>query len=472
MMKSDLYIEEPMESVEYAAATPIEATAAPVAPVIAPPPPTWLRIVVSSVLIIVILATGAVVAMLLVNSRPQATQTPTIIPPTLVDSQVILAGDVREIFTGYGTARADMSVVVSAEVGGRVVEVPDRIEDGARVEKGELLARVDDRTYRSQLERAESMLADVDAKLARLDVEKTNVNRLMEIAQRELDVNEAEYQRVLSLKERNAASKKEVDFSRLAAEQSRRTLQTLENQRDLIPSQRAELQATRKTREVEIQMTRLEVERSTILVPMSGQLEEVMVESGDHVMPGATIARVVNTDRIEVPVELPLAVRAKTSVGESAILLSETSPGIEWRAKVVRLSPTADAASRTFIAYLEVDNREQSTPLVPGVFLTAKVEGGMLSDALVVPRGALVEGHVFVAEGHSAHRKKVHIETLIGDQAVVSGELVSGDRLITSNLDILHDGASIRTEAGRLTTPAKDGAAAASQSSDTSGASE
>lgn len=471
-MKSDLHIEEPPETIAYAPATSGPASTPVVEPVVAPPPATWLRIVVSSVLIIVILSAGAGVAMLLVHSRPQASQTPTIIPPTLVESQVIRSGDVREIFTGYGTARADKSVVVSAEVSGRIVDVPDRIEDGARVEQGELLARVDDRTYRSQLERAESMLADVDAKLARLDIEKENVKRLMEIAQRELDVNQAEYQRLLDLRERNAASKKEVDFARLAAEQSRRTLQTLENQRDLIPSQRTELEATRKTREVEIELTKLEVERSTILAPMSGQIERIAVETGDHVMPGKEIARIVNTDRIEVPVELPLSVRSKTSVGEAAILTMETAPDAAWHAKVVRLSPTADASSRTFIAYLEVDNRVQETPLVPGVFLTAKVEGGMLADALVIPRGALVEGHVFVAEGRSAHRKKVNIETLIGDQAVVSGELESGDRLITSNLDILHDGASIRTEAGATTMPAKGESDAASRASGAPEASE
>ena len=401
-------------------------------------------------------------------TRPQATKTPTVIPPTLVESRVIEADDIREIFVGYGTARADRSVVVAAEVGGQLVEVPETIEDGVHVDRGDLLARIDDRTYQNQLERAESLLADVDAKLARLGVEKQNADRLIEIAERELSVNEAEYARLRDLRERNAASKKEVDFARLATEQSRRSLRTLENQRDLIPSQRAELLASKKTRESEIDLARLEVERTTIRAPMAGQVERISVESGDHVMPGAEIARIVDTDRVEVPVELPLGVRTKTRVGAPATLFTETAPGIEWHANVVRLSPTADAGSRTFLAYLEVDNQKQQVPLVPGVFLTAKVEGHIIEDALVVPRGALIEGHVFVANGKSAHRRKVRIETLIGDEAVVSGELRSGDRLITSNLDILHDGASIRVgvdatatsgQADGSATPGEAGAA-------------
>lgn len=438
-MKSDLLLDESLETLPYASQESVQA-----ATTLQPPPATWLRVLVSLVLIVVILGVGAGVAKVLVATRPAASKTPTVIPPTLVESQVVDAQDVREVFVGYGTARADKTVVVSAEVGGQLVEVPDRIEDGVHVKQGDLLARIDDRTYRNQLDRAQSQLADVVAKLDRLDIEKSNVDQLIAIAQRELDVNEREYERLADLRNRNSASKKEVDFARLASEQSRRSLRTLENQRDLIPSQRTELLAAKQTRESEIELAKLEVERSTIRAPITGQIERVAVETGNHVMPGTEIARIVRTDRIEVPIELPLSVRSKVRLGENATLTTEASPNAQWHAKVVRLSPTADSGSRTFMAYLEVDNAKQSTPLVPGEFLTAHVEGAMIDGALVVPRGALVEGYVFVANGLKAHRKKVHIETLIGDKAVVSGELASGDRLITSNLDILYDGATIR----------------------------
>lgn len=442
MMKSDLLTEEPLETLSYASQPSVRET-----PAVEPPPATWLRVLVSCLLILVILAFGGGVAIVLIKTRPQAAQTPTIIPPTLVETRLVQAKDVRQVFVGYGTARADKSVVVSAEVGGLLVEVPERIEDGTHVEKGDLLARIDDRTYRNHLEQAQSQLADVKAKLDRLDVEKSNVDQLITIAQRELDVNEREYERLADLRERSSASKKEVDFARLAAEQSRRALRTLENQRDLIPSQRAELMAAKKTRELEIEAANLQVERSTILSPMAGQVERINVETGNHVMPGSEIARIVATDQIEVPVELPLSVRSKTRVGEDATLTTEASPDARWHAKVVRLSPMADSQSRTFMAYLEVDNTKQVTPLVPGEFVTAHVEGAIIENALEIPRGAMVEGHVFVAIGHKAQRKKVSVETLIGDQAVVSGELASGDRLIMSNLDILYDGATIRVDA-------------------------
>jgi len=388
------------------------------------------------------------VAHLLITTKPTAKQAPVNLLPALVESQIVTAQDIREWFVGYGTARTEKSVVVAAEVGGRIVELPDEIEDGARVGAGDLLARIDDRTYQSKLDLAKGQLADVDAKLARLDVEQENVARLIQIAERELQVNQAEYERLLGLFERSNASKKEVDFARLAAERSRRDLRTFENQRDLIPAQRAEYHALKKMRESETALAELDVERSTIESPLSGHIERVAVEQGNLVMTGMEIARIVDTDRIEVPLELPLGVRAKVRVGSEAVITMETAPGLRWQASVARLAPAADETSRTFIAYLEVDNTKQDVPLVPGSFITARVAGGLLRNALVVPRGALVENYVFVAVDDAAQRKRVTVETLIGDRAVVSGQLQSGDRVILSNLDALHD------LAGRLSASA------------------
>jgi multidrug resistance efflux pump len=442
-MKTDLHQQEPPETLDYAqdASAPEALT-----PPSAPPPSTWLRVVVSIALILVILGAAAGVAQILVHTKPIAKQSVVSRLPALVESRVVMAEDIRESFVGYGTARAETTVVVAAEVGGLVVELPENIDDGAHVASGDLIVRIDDRTYRNQLERAESQLADVEAKLVRLDIELENASNLIEIAERELQVNQAEYDRLLDLFEKKNASKKELDFSRLAAERSRRDMQTFANLRELIPAQRAELRAMKSMRETEISLANLDVERATIESPLTGHIDSVMVEQGNLVMPGMQIARIIDTDRIEVPVELPLGVRARTRIGAEAVITTEAAPDLEWKASVVRLAPAADESSRTFIAYLEVDNTKQVVPLVPGSFVTARVAGDFLRDALVIPRGALVEGYVFVADGERAVRKHVSIDTLIGDRAVVSGELNSGDRLILSNLDALHDGAAIRLE--------------------------
>lgn len=413
----------------------------------APMPRTWSglrRWIVSIVLILVLLAGGVEIFVLLWETRPVAEQTDTAMLPPRVEVRTLVPEDIREIFVGYGSARADREATISAEVSGRIVRVPDSVKDGAAVKAGEVLVRIDDRQYQREFDRAQSQLGDVDAQLARLDVERSNIARLIEIAEQEVKVTEDEYNRLKGLFEENLASKKERDFARLAYQTRLRELRGLENERALIPARKNELVAVRGSRTAEVELAKLNVERCTIRSPFGGQIEEMQVEAGDRLPIGGQIARLVDIRFIEVPVELPLSDRPRIDIGSHCQLSMDSMPGVHWVATVRRLSPMSDTASRTFTAYVEVDNEEQTTPLVPGFFLTARIDGPMIANALVVPRGSILGDHVLVVNDDMAHSRPVRVVSLIGDRAVISGEVASGDRVILTNLDVLYDGAPVR----------------------------
>ena len=67
-----------------------------------------------------------------------------------------------------------------------------------------------------------------------------------------------------------------------------------------------------------------------------------------------------------------------------------------------------------------------------------------MPDALAIPRGAIVRDEVFVVNGNEARLRQIHVDALIGDLAVISGEVRPGDRIILTNLDVLTEGAPIR----------------------------
>ena len=60
------------------------------------------------------------------------------------------------------------------------------------------------------------------------------------------------------------------------------------------------------------------------------------------------------------------------------------------------------------------------------------------------PRSAIRRGHVLVIEGEQARKRAVTVETLIGDRALVTGDIRSGDRVILSHLDSLEQGSRVR----------------------------
>jgi len=290
-------------------------------------------------------------------------------------------------------------------------------------------------------------VTETDAELVRVDVEEQNIRRLAAIAQREVDVNHDEYKRLSELFEKGEASKTEFNFARLAYDRSLRESETLGNRLALLEPRRTSLQASRAARLADTELARLYLERCSIVAPFSGQISELMVEVGDRVMPGTRLARLTCLDIIEVPVELPISARPNIATGAACSLTVDSNPSLSWQGTVSRLAPVADARSRTFAAYVEVDNRTQSSPLIPGYFLTAGVRGPLLVGVLAVPRGAIINNSLFVVNDNSAHLRRIKVDTVVGETAVVSGEIRPGDLVILSNLDKLFDGALVRLQA-------------------------
>jgi hypothetical protein len=86
-----------------------------------------------------------------------------------------------------------------------------------------------------------------------------------------------------------------------------------------------------------------------------------------------------------------------------------------------------------------VDNTKQPTPLVPGSFVRAEIAGPLHADAIVVPRGSLRDGAVFVVEDGLALKRPVELTCSLRDVVVVRSGLKVGDNVIVTNLASLQD---------------------------------
>jgi multidrug efflux pump subunit AcrA (membrane-fusion protein) len=113
-----------------------------------------------------------------------------------------------------------------------------------------------------------------------------------------------------------------------------------------------------------------------------------------------------------------------------------------WHGAVARIAPSADERLRTFALYVEVLNPTQAVPLMPGMFVRAQIDGPTLRDVLLVPRGAVRQDQVFVCRGGRAQACRVAVEQTLLERCVIGG-LAPGEVVITSNLDVLYDGAPV-----------------------------
>ena len=428
------------------------------------------RVALSLVLVVVIIGGGASLSRWLVANKPDPERADFAKLPPVVETHKTVRADLPLLFTGYGTARADHEVDITAQVSGQVVNVPKETNDGASVSKGQTLLRIDDRDYQRQLDRARAQAADIQAQIAAVDIQRENLDKLVSIAAQEMDIARRELKRLSDLFESTNASSREYDLTNRAYQSARRVWQSLVSEREQLDPKRTALEATLDARQADVALAELNVERCNIVAPFTGQIVTLNVETGDRAQVGMQLVTLMDTRHIEVPIELPASVKPLVNVDADCSLAIENMPGFAWQGRVARVAPIVDARSRTFAAFVEVDNDDQAVPLAPGFFVTAIVEGPTLANVITVPRGAIVADTVFVANESNASRRNVSVTRNVGTMAVVEGDLNGGELVITSNLDILEDGAPIRLGDTNGRTPA-DQSLARTESGRSNGAS-
>ncbi len=402
------------------------------------------RVIASVVFSVVLLGVGAAITSWLISMRSDPPRREFAVLPPLVDTAVIRGEGYVEQFVGYATARADRAADLAAEVAGTIVQRGDDIEAGAAVDKGQILIALDNRQYQTSLDRALALAAGEQARIDELELERANLKTLLATAEAELRVAADERGRVSDLFERDLAHKKEYDFAKLAYQQARRVVQAYQKDIALIDPRITYTKASKRAREADAALARLDIERCTIKAPFAGTIQDVHVDLGDRVGPGSPVVSIIDSSRVEIPIQLPGAARGRVAVGSRCTIDLERSTGPSWVGAVARIAPAADASTRTFAVYVEVDNANRRVPLVPGTFVRALVDGRHHEDALLIPRGAIRDHHVMVVTQGVARKRRIVVEGVQFDRARISGDVSEGDVIVLSHLDVLVDGSPVR----------------------------
>lgn len=376
--------------------------------------------------------------------------------------------DLREIVSAFGTARADREVIVAAQVAGTLVEVHPRLKVGQTVRSageseriaGDLLARIDPRTYAERVTQAERRIAEDEAELDRLRQEQANNEVLLQQADEDVRTYREEYDRVRGLAERGVATPNDVTKARLELQRYESALLQRKNEQEVFPLRIEQLKRRQSTNRSELQVAQLDLDRTEVRAPFDGMISEVMVEQGQYVRPGDPLIRLTDPSIAEVPVPLALGDYAKVErqvarsrdAGDAPLVAfaeNETSEP-RWQGRLARIAPEADERTRTIMGYAIVENSKQPVPLLPGTFVNARIEGPLLDDVIVIPRDAIVEGRVFVANGDgTAEHRDVSVARTLQTLAVVSSGIEAGEQVILTNLDVLYGGARVDVQGKR-----------------------
>jgi membrane fusion protein (multidrug efflux system) len=253
----------------------------------------------------------------------------------------------RHIETDNAYVKAHI-IVVSAEVGGRVVEVA--VRDNQPVAAGQLLFRIDPEPFEVAIARADAQLATV-----RTDVETLRAEHRVALAEateteERIRFLTVQLERQQRLKERGMVREDSYDEARHNLEAARARLVAVKERGLRVLAGLggdSKLPAARHPRYLEAQATRaaaaLELARTRISAPAAGTVSNLKLQVGEQVAKGGAVFSLIQAGELWIEANFKETQLANVRVGQTAHIVADAYPGIEWRARVSTISPATGA---------------------------------------------------------------------------------------------------------------------------------
>ncbi|HEY0230086.1 MAG TPA: efflux RND transporter periplasmic adaptor subunit [Dokdonella sp.] len=274
-------------------------------------------------------------------------------------------------YSGTATLEAVGDAQVVAKTTGIVLKI--LVEEGMHVQKGQVLAMLDDDAARNKLAQAVGTLKKTQAAY-----DKSEKGVALKITPR-------------------------ADYDRDKYD--------LETQRAVVDG------------------AQLDVSYTRIVAPISGVVAKRSIKLGNLVQTNQNLFQIVDMDPLQAVLNVPERDLDTLKPGQTVQMRVDALTGKSFEGTIARIAPVVDAASGTFRATCEF--RDTTRTLKPGMFGRIEVAYDQRHDALVVPRSALLEedgeSSVFTVELAPAKAAAVKEPTAAAPKGK-SGEAVAAEQ--------------------------------------------
>lgn len=279
---------------------------------------------------------------------------------------------IPEVVEAVGTVRPRTEVQVEAQVTGKVLKV--NVRAGDTVARGDVLVVLDDREYRTRLERSAQGRQSSAA-------QREQARQAVAAAQAGLDEAQSQYRRLQSLHEEKAITTRELEQAESSYLQARAALAQARD--GLAAAEAGERQAGKAVEEAQIGL-----DYATVRAPEAGEVARRMVEPGDVASPGKTLLLLQTPGSLRLEAFVREGLIAAARVG-TELPVAIGAAGQEVAAPITgvveEVVPSADPITRTFLVKVGLP----SLPGVyPGMFGRLLVPAGQ-RQAVLVPAGAV-----------------------------------------------------------------------------------
>lgn len=313
--------------------------------------------------------------------------------------QLLRSGAAANELIVSGNIEAHQSLVSFKDVTSRIIELP--FDEGKWVEKGDLIARLDDSNYKQQVVVDEAAVQVQQRQLASAlqnltAAQNTVTNDQVDFAQKSSD-----YRRYQELWNQGVTAAQTRDQAETAMKQSQAALRRDEALVRVAEENIATAQANIKDAQERLHLANITLGYTVLRAPFSGVILVRQTELGEVMQPGTPVVTLADLDHVWLRAYVSEIDLGKIRWGEPATVTADTYPGKKYAGRVSFISSNAEFTPKsvethqervTLVYRIKIDVENPHHELKPGMPADAVIELGAANQE-GVSDGQPIVGH-------------------------------------------------------------------------------
>lgn len=327
-----------------------------------------------------------------------------------------------------GYVVAQRKAAVASKVTGLLVSLT--VEEGSRVKKGQVIARLENEDVK-----AAKKQADANLNVARFNLEQTKAelrdatlsfNRNKEllahdfVSQAEYDAAEARYKRAIA----------GVDAAEAAVKANEAVLQGAN---------------------VSVEYTLIRAPFDAVVLTKNADVGDIVTPIGAAAEAKAAVVTIADMNSLQVEVDVSESNLEKVKVGQPCEIQLDALPDSRFRGEVHMIVPTADRTKATVmvkVRFMDKDDRILPEMSAKVAFLSRSVKSEEQKPRTVInPAAVLIrkgKNVVFIVKGNRVVETSITLGSNLGDMVEVLDGVKAGDRVVMKTPEKLKDGTRIK----------------------------
>lgn len=386
----------------------------------------------------------------------------------LVEAVEVRQGKIANETKFIGDIEANTEINVFPKISAKIEAMKVDLEDS--IKKDDVIAILESDELRAQWAQAKAALQVMQAKWSQIEVgarpeEISQAEDLVAKAGANLKDAEHNYNRMKALSSRETIAERQFESAKLAYIVAKADLNSAQERLDMLrkgatKEDREALRAQVNQAKATLDLAKIRMSYARIVSPIDGIISTRFFDPGDLSLPTRPLVTIVQMDTVKVILHCPENKFRHIVRGIQAQLMVATYPDKIFYGKIDKVSPTLNPSTRMFSAEIKVMNEEHL--LRPGMFATVTIAIDLHSNALLVPKDAVLyrekyvenqetgeEGlrqinYVFTVEDGKAHMRRVSLGHVSGNVVEIKEGVKQGGLVVVRGQHRLNDGEIVK----------------------------